>query len=231
MAFDAAPDTYPGRDEVADYLKAYATRFDLPVQLDTTVTSLTKTDGVYHAAAPNETFDAKQVVIATGPFHTPLIPAMGASIDPEVAQIHSADYQRPDLLPPGDVLVVGAGNSGCQIARELSNSRRVDLSVSKRLPTLPQRPLGRDVWWWGSKLGLTSRITVNSRLGQRLAFRDQVIGEGPKHLAKRCGVRLRPRVTEAQGRAVVFDDSSSATFAAIVWATGFRVDHLGSTCL
>ena len=98
---------------------------------------------------------------------------MGESLDPGVTQVHSAEYQRPDLLPPGDVLVVGAGNSGCQIARELSTSQHVDLSVGKRIPTVPQRLLGRDLWWWGSGLGLTSRITVDSRLGRRLASREE----------------------------------------------------------
>ena len=169
LDFDAPRDTYPGKDDVADYLHAYAAKFELPIQPDTTVTSLSRSNGVYVAKASQEVFEAKQVVVATGPFHTPFVPSMGESLDPEVTQIHSAEYRRPDLLPPGDVLVVGAGNSGCQIARELSASRHVDLSVGKRIPTVPQRLLGRDLWWWGSGLGLTSRITVDSRLGRRLA--------------------------------------------------------------
>jgi putative flavoprotein involved in K+ transport len=225
LAFDAPRDTYPGKDAVADYLHDYATKFDLPIQLGTSVTSLSRSNGVYTAAASQEAFDAKQVVVATGPFHVPFIPPMGDSLDPEVAQIHSADYLRPELLPGGDVLVVGAGNSGCQIARELSASRDVHLSVGKRIPTVPQRLLGRDLWWWGSGLGLTSRITVDSRLGRRLANRDQVIGDGPKRLAKRYGVRIRPRATASNGRTVTFDDGSTSEFAAVVWATGFKADH------
>jgi putative flavoprotein involved in K+ transport len=225
LAFDAPRDTYPGKDAVANYLRAYATKFDLPIQLGTTVTSLSRSDGVYTATASQEAFDAKQVVVATGPFHVPFIPPMGETLDPEVAQIHSADYLRPELLPPGDALVVGAGNSGCQIARELSASREVHLSVGKRIPTVPQRMLGRDLWWWGSGLGLTNRITVDSRLGRRLVNRDQVIGDGPKRLSKRYGVRLRPRATTSNGRTVTFEDGSGSEFAAIVWATGFKVDH------
>lgn len=225
LVFPAERDTYPGKDEVADYLRTYAAKFDLPIQLGTEVTSLARSGGVYIAKASQEQFEAKQVVVATGPFHVPFIPAMGETLDPEVAQIHSADYRRPEQLPMGDVLVVGAGNSGCQIARELSASRHVDLSVGKRIPTVPQRLLGHDLWWWGSGLGLTSRITVDSRLGRRLAGRDQIIGDGPKRLAKRHGVQLRPPATSSDGRTVHFKDGTTAEFAALVWATGFKVDH------
>jgi putative flavoprotein involved in K+ transport len=225
LAFDAERDTYPGKDDVADYLRLYATKFDLPIQMGTDVTSLSCSDGVYIAKASQEVFEAKQVVVATGPFHVPFLPPMGETLDAEVAQIHSVDYRRPDLLPPGDVLVVGAGNSGCQIARELSASRDVHLSVGKRIPTVPQRLLGRDLWWWGSALGLTSRITVDSRLGRRLADRDQVIGDGPKRLAKQHGVRIRSRAATGNGRTITFEDGSRSEFAAVVWATGFKVDH------
>ncbi len=225
LAFDAPRDTYPGKEDVAEYLHAYAEKFNLPIELGTTVSSLSTSNGVYVAKASQEAFDAKQVVVATGPFHVPFVPPMGETLDPEVAQIHSVDYRRPDLLPPGDVLVVGAGNSGCQIARELSASRHVDLSVGKRIPTVPQRLLGRDLWWWGSGLGLTSRITVDSRLGRRLAGRDQIIGDGPKKLAKQHGVQLRPPAISSNARTVHFEDGTSGEFAAVVWATGFKVDH------
>jgi putative flavoprotein involved in K+ transport len=225
LDFDAAPDTYPGKDDVADYLQAYATKFDLPIKLDARVTSLSRVNGSYIAETTQGEFAAKQIVVATGPFQVPITPAIGGTLDPEVTQIHSADYRRPEQLPSGRTLVVGGGNSGCQIARDLSATRPVELAVGKKLPTLPQRILGRDLWWWGSAVGLTTRITSDSRLGRRLAGRDQVIGEGPKHLAKRHGVRLHPRATEAVGRTVTFADGDASDFVAVVWATGYRVDH------
>ena len=122
------------------------------------------------------------------------------------------------------MLVVGAANSGCQIARELSATHAVELSAGQRLPAIPQRPLGRDVWWWASTLGL-DRVTAGSRLGRRLAGRDQVIGGGPRQLARRHGVRIRPRATGAAGRTVRFADGDAAEFDAVVWATGFTTDH------
>lgn len=224
MPFPAAKDTYPGKNDVVDYLQAYATHFQLPVRLGVSVTSLIRSHGVYVMKAGGEALEAKQVVVATGPFHVPFVPPIAKGLDPEVTQIHSVSYRDPASLPAGKVLVVGAANSGCQIALELSGTHTVELAAGKRIPTIPQRPLGRDVWWWGSKIGL-DRVNVGSRLGRRLAERDQVIGGGLRQLAKRYGVRIRPRATMAAGRSVTFADGSAAEFDAVVWATGFTTDY------
>ncbi|MEP7036260.1 MAG: NAD(P)/FAD-dependent oxidoreductase [Dermatophilaceae bacterium] len=224
LPFPAPSDTYPGKDDVADYLQAYAARFQLPVRLNTSVTSLTRSDGAYIVKAGVEAMEARTVVVATGPFHVPFVPSISKGLDLEVSQIHSVSYRNPQALPAGKVLVVGAANSGCQIALELSATHTVEISAGKRIPTIPQRPLGRDVWWWGSKIGL-DRVNVGSRLGRRLAERDQVIGGGPSQLAKRHNIRIRPRATKATGRSVTFADGSVSEYDAVVWATGFTTDH------
>jgi putative flavoprotein involved in K+ transport len=225
MPFPAVRDTYPGKDEVADVLRAYATRFQLAMQLNTTVASLTRGDDLYVATTTEgNTFQARQVVVATGPFQSPFVPAFAAGLDPDLPQIHSVDYRRPQTLPAGRVLVVGAANSGCQIALELTATHTVELAVGQRIPAIPQRPMGRDVWWWASGLRL-DRVTVSSRLGKRLAQRDQVIGAGPRQLAKRHGVRIRPRATAATGRTVTFVDGTASEYEAVVWATGFKANH------
>jgi putative flavoprotein involved in K+ transport len=224
LPFPAARDTYPGTDAVADYLGTYAKTFELPVQQMTAVTSLTREDEVYVARAEAETLEAEQVVVATGSFQVPLIPPIAAELDSDVHQIHSAHYRNPEAIPPGNALVVGAANSGCQIALELSATRHVELSTGEKIPTVPQRPFGKDVWWWANGLGL-GRVTVESRLGKRLATRDQVIGIGPRQLARRHGVVLRPRVTQAAGHTITFADGKAADFDVIVWATGFRTGY------
>lgn len=122
------------------------------------------------------------------------------------------------------MLVVGAANSGCQIALELSATHDVALSVGRRLPAIPQRPLGHDIWSWATRLRL-DRVTVSSRLGQRLSKRDQIIGAGPRQLARRHGIRLQTRVTGATGRAVSFAGGGTAEFDTVIWATGFRSDN------
>lgn len=223
LPFPAGPDAYPGKDDVAAYLKAYAAEFELPVRLNRRVTSLTRTGGVYIAKDGQEAVEARQVVIATGPFDVPFTPPIAAQLDSEVHELHSADYRRPDALPPGRALVVGAANSGCQIALELSATRSVDLSVGRRLPTIPQRPLGRDVWSWATSLGL-DRVTADSRLGRRLSQRDQIIGAGPRQLARRHRIRIRPRVSSISGRRVTFDDGGTGAYDVVVWATGFTKD-------
>jgi putative flavoprotein involved in K+ transport len=224
LPFPAAADTYPAKDDVAGYLRAYAAEFALPVRLDTTVTSLARAgDGTYLVKAGTSALEADQVVLATGAFQTPFTPPVATALPPDVHQVHSAAYRRPEELPPGRVLVVGAANSGCQIALELSATRAVDLSTGQRIPTVPQRPLGRDVWWWASKIRL-DRVTADSRLGRRLSGRDQVVGAGPRRLAERHGVGIRPRVDAVDGRAVRFADGARGEYDVVVWATGFRAD-------
>jgi putative flavoprotein involved in K+ transport len=142
LPFPAAHDTYPGKDEVADYLQAYAAQFKLPVRANTKVTSLTRTDATYVAKAGAEAVEARQAVVATGPFQVPFVPPIANQLDPDVAQFHSVDYRRPEAIPPGRVLVVGAANSGCQIAEELSATHSVELSAGQRIPTVPPAAAG-----------------------------------------------------------------------------------------
>ena len=223
MQFPGTRGSYPGKEEIADFLKSYAEEAQLPIRLNTQVASLTRENGTYVAKSKDAEIRAKQVVVATGPFHIPFTPPVAQDLDPDLPQIHSAEYRNPESLPVGKTLIVGGANSGQQIALELSESRPVEIAVGEKLPTLPQRPLGRDIWWWLTMMRV-SRVTVESRLGQRLSQRDVVIGGGLRELRKH-GVVIRPRVVIGSGRTVTFDDGSSAGYEAIVWATGFRIDH------
>jgi putative flavoprotein involved in K+ transport len=224
MAFPASADTYPTKDPVADYLQAYAAAFQLPVRLNARVTSLTRTDDGFEVRTAQDTFRARQVVVATGPFQVPFVPPMASKLDPAVTQVHSADYRNPQALPEGPVLVVGGGNSGFQIAEELAATRQVDLSVAERVPMLPQRLAGRDLFWWLTRLGLL-RVTVNSRLGRRVSRREFIIGTNKRRLRK-AGVRFRPRLIDAEGRTVRFANHGLLEdVGVVVWATGYRSDY------
>jgi putative flavoprotein involved in K+ transport len=224
MAFPAPADTYPTKDPVADYLQAYVAAFNLPVRLNARATSLTQTDGGFEVQAGDQTYRARQVVVATGPFQVPFVPPMAAKLDPAVTQLHSADYRNPKALPDGPVLVVGGGNSGFQIAEELAATRQVDLSIATTYPMLPQRLAGRDLFWWLTRLGLL-RVTVDSRPGRRMSRRDFVIGTNRRRL-ERAGVRFRPRLVDAEGRMVRFADHSLLEdVGVVVWATGYRSDY------
>jgi putative flavoprotein involved in K+ transport len=225
MRFPAKRDTYPGKDDVADFLRDYVERFELPVRPATEVTRLSLGDDRrYVAETTTGPIEADQVVVATGPFQTPFTPRVAEELDAEVSQFHSADYQGPADVSEGRILVVGAANSGQQIALELAQAnRQVEISVGQKLPTLPQRWLGRDLWWWLTTLRVAS-VPVSSRLGQRLSQRDVVIGGGLREL-RRHGVGVRPRVTGAGGHTISFEGGESGDYEGVVWATGFRIDH------
>jgi putative flavoprotein involved in K+ transport len=223
MAFPSPKDTYPGKDDVAAYLQVYASAFDLPVRLNARVTSLTQRDGEFLVATGDEQLDARHVVVATGPFQVPFVPPTADDVDEGVTQIHSADYRNPAQLPDGRVLVVGGGNSGFQIAEELAATREVDLAVGRRIPSLPQRLLGKDLFWWLNGVGFM-KVSTDSRLGRKLSQRDVLIGSSAKRL-RRSGVTLRGRLTSAGGRRALFEDGSEHDVDAIVWATGYRPDY------
>jgi putative flavoprotein involved in K+ transport len=164
-------------------------------------------------------------VVATGPFQVPFIPPIAERLGQEVFQLHSTRYRAlGDLPADGPVLVVGGGNTGFQIAQELSASREVHLSIGSRQTPLPQRILGRDLFWYLEKTGVIRKST-DTRIGRRLAGRDTLIGSNPRTLGKRHGVRLHPRAIDASGRTVKFGDGSALDASAVIWATGFRDDH------
>lgn len=221
-AFPSPKDAYPSKDDVASYLKSYVSAFDLPVKLGAKVTSLARRQGRYLATTADGEFTADQVVVATGPFQVPFVPPIARDLDGAVCQIHSAGYRNPDQLPDGQLLVVGGGNSGFQIAEELAATRQVDLAVGRRVPALPQRLLGQDLFWWLSVIGFM-KVSTDSRLGRKLAKRDVLIGSSPRGL-RRAGVTLKPRLRSAAGRRVFFDDGSERDVDAIIWATGYRSD-------
>ena len=170
MLFPAPPSHLPDKDEVADYLERYAERFDLPVRLGTRVDRLGRDGERYVLRAGPSRFEADHVVVATGPFQRPLVPDVAARLSPEVHHLHSCEYRNPLDLPDGPALVVGAGNSGVQIALELARTRRVWLA-GRETGRIPRRLLGRDVydWLWP----IFSHLTLDTRLGRRLQARTR----------------------------------------------------------
>jgi putative flavoprotein involved in K+ transport len=223
-AFPGDTDSYPGRDDVVAYLADYARELQLPVELNSRVRAVRPADGGYHVELDDRTIGAEQVVIATGPFQIPVVPAIAERLDAGIVQLHSTRYRNPEQIPPGRVLVVGGGNTGYQIAEELGRSHEVHLSVGARQTPLPQRLLGRDLFRYLEALGLM-RVTVASRLGSRLQHRETLIGSSPIAARRRHGIHLHGRTVEIAGREVRFADGATVTPGAVIWATGFRLDH------
>jgi putative flavoprotein involved in K+ transport len=224
MAFPARADTYPTKDAVAEYLAEYATRFRLPVRLNCTVTRLERRRDRFVVHTSRGALRARQVVVTTGPFQIPVIPAVAAGLPADVAQLHSAEYRNPAQVPAGPVVVVGAGNSGRQIAAELTSRYSVTLAVGTTSMQLPQRVFGRDLFWWLTRLGLIT-AAAGSQLATRMRARgDLVIGTSDKAL-RRTGVRLQDRVVSTAPEGVGFADGTVVQAGTVIWATGFRNDY------
>ncbi len=224
LPFPGDPDGYPGRDEVVAYLEHYASELELPVRLSSDVRRLAADAGGFVLDVDGGTVQAEQVVVATGPFQAPFVPPLASDLDEDVVQVHSTGYRRPGEIPYGIVLVVGGGNTGFQIAKELAATRTVVLSVGSRQTPLPQRILGRDLFWWLTKSRVL-RKSVESRLGRRLQHRETLIGSRPRELEHDFGVELKPRAVAASGRSVRFADGSEIEVDGVIWATGFRPDY------
>lgn len=224
LPFPGDPEDYPIRDEVIAYLEQYAKTFDLPIKLNSRVRRLGSEDGRFLLEVDGGTITADQVVVATGPFQMPFIPEFAGRLAPDLFQVHSIEYLKPGDVPAGTVLVVGGGNTGFQIAKELAATHKVCLAVGSRQTPLPQRFLGRDLFWWLTKTGVLNK-TVESRLGRKLRHRDTLIGSSPRELRQRYRVELKPRAVDASGRVVRFEDGSEREVDALIWATGYRSDY------
>ena len=223
MPVPGDPDGYPTKDEIADHLEAYAAGFALPVALETGIARLERRDGRFYATttAGNELV-AGSVVLTTGAFQQPVVPALARRFAPEVAQLTPESYRDPQQTPAGTVLVVGDGATGRQIARELSASRAVVLATGRSRRVSPHRILGKSVFWWMDRLGIL-RAPRTSKVGQILMAKDPFPGKdlALKRLRK-AGITVVGRLTAVDGRRATFADGESAEIDAVVWATGYR---------
>lgn len=226
MDFSAPPGHYPTKDEVADYLHTYASRFDLAVQLGTRVTRLTRQGGLYVAHADRGVYRARNAIVATGSFPTPYVPPFAGQLQPDILQLHSSEYRNPTQLHDGAVLVVGAGNSGVQIALDVAPGRQVWLS-GHDLPHLPQRILGKDLFWWLCRT--VFKLSTDSPFGQQLIKRmaeggDFIVGIPNAHI-QQAGIARVPRVAGVAEGKPELADGRILDVPSIIWATGFRYDY------
>lgn len=224
LKFKAPKGHYPSKHEVANYFKTYVDTFEFPIQLNTLVTSVRKEGELFWVKYADGSIQAKHVIVATGPFHTPYTPACHQKIAKEVLQLHSNYYKSIDQLQEGDALVVGGGDSGYQILNELSadGSRMVYFSGDTTVKSLPQQFLGKTLWWWFTKLGLLS-VSKYSWLGKKISTTVQpVIGTDVKGILARPNVIPVGRTQDADGHTIEFEKETVNSIQNIIWATGYR---------
>ncbi len=223
LAFPASRGTFPTKDEFAAYLESYATTHDLNVRLNTRATGLARLGDGWQVGTGSGGLTARSIVVATGTNDRPRVPSFSTELDPGIIQLHSSAYRNPNSLPPGDVIVVGAGTSGAQIALELAATRRVFLSgrPTVHVPDVLLRRAGGLYWRF-----LNSVLTRDTPIGRKAArgFGSRgapLIRVSMDELVS-AGVTPLPRVAGAAGGLPVLADGRIIPAASIVWATGYR---------
>jgi putative flavoprotein involved in K+ transport len=227
--FPAAAWSFPTRDEMADYLEAYAARFELPVRTGVTVDGLSRKGDRYLVASGERRFEADHVVVASGTFERPRAPAFARELDPGIARLHSSEYRAPSQLREGGVLVVGAGNSGAEIALEASRGHRTWLSgrhpghLPLRIESVRGRMLAPVFWFVGSRV-----LTVKTPIGRKVRPRVVSIGgplirTRPEDVAA-AGIERVPRTVGVRDGSPVLEDGRVLDVSNVVWCTGFRSD-------
>jgi putative flavoprotein involved in K+ transport len=228
MPFPAPAHMYPTKDEMADYLGAYAARFGLPVRKGVKVDGLSQRDGRFVVKTGDLRFEAENVVVATGGYHGPRVPTFAPELDPDILQLHSSEYRRPSQLSEGDVLVVGAGNSGAEIALDVSPSHRVYLS-GRHPGSEPTRPgsvadrlVTPIIWFFFSHV-----LKVNTPLGRKAAARLRNHGLPlarirPADLLAAGVERIHARTVAARDGLPLLDNGRVLDVTNVIWCTGYR---------
>jgi putative flavoprotein involved in K+ transport len=227
--FPARRWSFPTKDEMADYLEAYAARFGLEVRTGVRIDRLYKDNGRFAMTAGDRRFEADNVIVATGAERTPRVPDFASELDPRIFQIHSADYVSPAQLRDGDVLVVGLGNSGAEIAYELIRTRATWLA-GKEYGEIPvphggfrARFVLPVIRFLGHRI-LTKRTPIGRKVGPKLAFDGTpLIRVKVKHLVEAGAVRVA-RVTGTRAGLPLLADDRVLDVANVVWCTGFQHD-------
>lgn len=223
MEFPAPKGHYPNKYEVAAYFKAYVEKFEIPVQFNTLVTSIEKYKEVFTLTHKNGEIKCKNVIIATGPFHTPYTPPFSVKINEGITQIHSNYYKNIDQLQKGETLVVGGGDSGFQILDEVSKQGvKTYFAGPSDAKTLPQEILGKTLWWWFTKTGFLS-YSKHSYIGKIIANRPQpIIGLDIQEILNRPNVTQVGRALNADDTTLMFEKDEISSIKNIIWATGYR---------
>ncbi|MEJ7757796.1 MAG: NAD(P)/FAD-dependent oxidoreductase [Nocardioidaceae bacterium] len=222
LPFPARSNEHPGKDAVADYLAGYAETFALPVQLGTRVQAVRRDGQRLLVVAGARRWRASNVVLATGAHHVPVVPPFAGQLGRGIVQLHARDYRHPAQLPRGPVLVVGAGNSGAEIALDLATDPR-----SERHVYLAGRDVGHvpNLGPWTYQL-----LQRLGRLGAALSQRGLRGGGDPLGRVRpgrleAAGVHRLPRVIDVRDGVPLMADGRTLPVTAVVWCTGLGPDY------
>jgi putative flavoprotein involved in K+ transport len=219
---------FPSKNEMADYLESYARKFDLHMETGVRVERLTREGSRFVATSGVRRFEADNVVVAMSSWQRPRVPDYASELDPQIVQLHVAEYKNPGQLQEGDVLVVGAGNSGAEVAIEVSRTHKVLLSGAGTgaIPFRPESVAARVLMPFIGRVIFHRVLTTGTPIGRKvrpkwISTGEPLIRVKPKDLAA-AGVERVPRVTGVQSGLPQLQDDRSVDVANVVWCTGFH---------
>jgi putative flavoprotein involved in K+ transport len=229
MPFPAPAHTFPTKDEMADYLEAYAGRFELPVRMGIRVERLARQGDRFVVTAGDQQFEAEHVVVAMGNYQQPYVPSFAQELHPNIVQLHSSQYRDPSQLQDGGVLIVGAGNSGADIALEAIRSHPTWVSgrdtghIPFRIEGVAARLLLARL---ALRFGFHYLLTVKTPMGRKLRAKfltqaGPLIRVKPKDLA-RAGVERVSKTVSVRDGLPVLEDDRVLDVANVIWCTGFH---------
>jgi putative flavoprotein involved in K+ transport len=230
MPFPAPRDSFPTKDQMADFLETYARTFALPVRSGLRVDRLSRLGDRFIAVSSDKRFEAENVVVAMGNYQRPSVPPYSPELDPGIVQLHSYEYRNPSQLQAGDVLVVGAGNSGAEIAVEVARGRRTWLA-GPDTGHIPFRIDGIAARLLFTRLvlrGVFHRVlTIATPIGRKVRPRvlhgaAPLIRLKPRDLAA-AGVRRVPRVVGTRNGLPILEDDRVLDVGNVIWCTGYDV--------
>lgn len=227
--FPVPGDTYPTKNQMADYLESYARKFDMPVRLNTRVERLNRANGHFRVHTTNCVYEADRVIVAAASYQKPHLPAFARDLDPGVFQMHSHEYRNPAQLPDGPILLVGASNSGAEIAMDIASTHTVWLSGRDvgHVPFDIHGFLGRKLLVRLVVRGMFHHLlTMRTPMGRK--FRSKMHGHGMPLIRTRpwqldhAGVRRIGKITGVRNGKAVTEDGKEISFASVIWCTGFH---------
>jgi len=219
----------PTKDEISEYLEEYANHFNLPIRHLIKVESLCYNKDGYEIITKSTRFHAKNVIVATGPFQKPFIPGFSTKLHNKIIQLHSIAYQDPNQFPVSKVLVVGAGNSGAELALELAKSGKKVWLAGRDVGKVPANsPLGKVfngklIWWI-----MTHLLTIDTPFGKKMQAKTNhhgtPLGRVTRNEVIASGINLTPKVADIQDGFPKLEDGQILDVEGVLWATGFIPD-------
>jgi len=229
LPFPGAPDHFPPKDEMADYLESYAAHFELPVQSGVWVKRLTRKGNRFLVTTAEQQYEADNVVVAMGSYQVPWTPSFAQELDPKIVQLHSADYRNPSQLQEGGVLIVGAGNSGSEIGLEAARQHPTWMS-GRDVGQIPFRPETRLAHWllipFVIRFLYHRVMTIKTPIGRKMRSK-MMIHSGPSVRVKSediaaAGITRVPRLRGIQNGLPQLENGRVLDVANVVWCTGYR---------